>query len=265
MMGNLRLWIRRLVSGSAVEFQPLSAWPALEKGGWEARGAAARLGVRTESLPPLEGFTDGPDVFVDPLVQEQLHALDRIPLARGRVLDFGCGSGIYRSILAKHTHTRDWYYHGADVSGPLIDSCRTKWPDSVFDVVAEEGPLPFQDKAYDVIFASGVLLCVKDPAALLLEFSRICAGGWVLLSRVPVRKFSPSRIYLQRIWHRWGRESHPVHIFNRDDLFTLIGQAGLHVEWSDHGVECYPLSGEPEPVHHMLFLLRCGDMTEQAP
>jgi SAM-dependent methyltransferase len=262
MMRIFRLWLRRLVTGTAVDFKPLSKWPVLDKGGWESRGATARLGLRTHGLPPMEGTANGWDIQTDPVVKEQLQALDHIPLERARVLDFGCGSANYRQILAAHPHTCGWQYHGADVNRSLMESCRLKWPDSVFDVVDDEGPLPYENDAFDVIIASGVLLCAKDPAALVEELHRICRG-WVLISRVPVRKFSPSRIYLQRIWHRWGRESHPVHIFNRDELMALFGRAGFYVEWSDHGVECYSLAEESEPVHHMLFLLRRPSSVEE--
>ena len=91
--------------------------------------------------------------------------------------------------------------------------------------------------------------------ALLAEFRRV-TRGWVLLSRLPARKFSASGIYLQTVWHRWGREEHPIHVFRRDELEAMIVRLGFAIESRDPGVECFMLPGELEPVPHVVYLLR---------
>jgi hypothetical protein len=80
----------------------------------------------------------------------------------------------------------------------------------------------------------------------------------VLLSRLPARKFSAAGIYLQTVWHRWGREEHPIHVFRRDELEAMIVRLRFEIEWRDHSVERFMLPGELEPVPHVVYLLRKG-------
>jgi 2-polyprenyl-3-methyl-5-hydroxy-6-metoxy-1,4-benzoquinol methylase len=247
-------WIRRAGGCVGASLERLESWPV---GGvdWNERAVTLRFDAGARGEPYFEGAVVDPDFSAWPVVREQLDALGRIPLQEAKLLDFGCGNGVYHSVLASHDHTRDWRYTGADVNTALVDSCRARWPLARFEVADGEGRLPFDDAEFDVVLASGILLCVRDTAGLLAEFNRVCSG-WALVSRVPVRKFAATGMYLQRVRHRWGREAHPIHIFNRGDLLREFESARFAVDWWDHGVECYDIPGEVEPVHHMLFLLR---------
>ncbi len=250
---SLRRWLRRRLNGYAIEYDRLESWPAVVPRGWTGPAATARFEVGITGGDHLEGIQRNCEWA--PVVRDTVNALERTGLAQAQVLDYGCGSGLYREILKKNADTSAWTYVGADVNPAIVDACRRRDTETRYELVIEDLPLPFPDATFDVVFASGVIQNVAHPEALLAEFRRI-TRDWVLLSRLPVRKFSAPAIYLQTVWHKWGQEQHPIHVFRRNELEAMILRHGLEIECRDHGVECFTVPCELEPVPHVSYLLR---------
>lgn len=87
--------------------------------------------------------------------------------AGGRVLDFGCGPGIYLNMLKD-----DYHVEGIDVSAAMIASAKQQLPDTIF----YQGNFLLTDfsHAYHAIYSISVLEYV--PVSKIHEFFAKCAA-----------------------------------------------------------------------------------------
>lgn len=92
------------------------------------------------------------------------------PMARGRLLDLGCGKRPYASLFRSID-----FYVGYD-SDPIGSSP---------DVCGLATVLPFRDAAFDAVFSTQVLEHVSSPLTMLREVWRVLAPGGLLLLSAP--------------------------------------------------------------------------------
>ena len=96
--------------------------------------------------------------------------------ARPKALDVGCGPGFVMDILKRSIDV-----HGIDVDQDMVSMCKARG----WDVVqghAEE--LPFEDKEFDIVYCSFLLLLVNDPLKVVKEMKRV-SKRWVLALAEP--------------------------------------------------------------------------------
>ena len=224
---------------------------------WAAPSVTARFKRGGETFD-IEQATRSPEAaLASPIVRDNLSLLAAAGREEASLLDFGCGNGLYRVLLAHHAPTARWAYTGADVNPEIVEWCRGAHTGARFEAVGESGPLPFADGEFDVVLASGVLQCVSDHEATLSELRRV-SRGQVVVSRLPVWSEHPTRRVVQRVRHTWGRENHPIRVFNRGELADLFARLGLAVEESGAGSEAFDVPGVGErAVHHHFRLRKC--------
>ncbi|NEA21928.1 methyltransferase domain-containing protein [Actinomadura bangladeshensis] len=92
------------------------------------------------------------------------------PLPGTRLLDAGCGSGLFAELAAQA---------GTDVTGldaapGLIEYARRVRPAAHY-VVGDLGQMPFEDAAFDVVTAFNSVLYAADPRGALAEIARVTA------------------------------------------------------------------------------------------
>lgn len=107
-----------------------------------------------------------------------------VPLEGRRVLDVGCGLGMYTAAFRRYT---------PDVYGVEIEweRARRAWKEgrSAGVAVAPGEALPFPDQSFDLVFNHEVLEHVADDARVAAEMVRVCrVGGHVVT-------FCPNRWY----------------------------------------------------------------------
>lgn len=95
------------------------------------------------------------------------------PQLRGQVLDVGCGSGPYRSLLACDS------YVGMDIDSEVA---RQR---GVADVFYDGEHFPLDSGRFDAVLCTQVLEHVFEPTAFLEEVHRVLAPGGKLLLTVP--------------------------------------------------------------------------------
>ena len=98
-----------------------------------------------------------------------------------RVLDLGCGAGDLAADIARSGAR----VTAADVAPAALDRARRRHPELELCLVAIDGPLPFDDGAFDVVWASEVIEHVADTGRWLSEVRRVLAPRGRLLLTTP--------------------------------------------------------------------------------
>ena len=126
--------------------------------------------------------------------------------AFGDLLDVGCGSRPYQSLLAPHINK----YSGVDYP-PSASSLSTA------DVFANAQWLPFASGSFDTILCTQVLEHVPQPWEAVQELARVLRPSGIMILTVP---------------QDWGihREPYDFYRYTRYGLTVLVEGAGLHLE-----------------------------------
>ena len=138
-----------------------------------------------------------------------------------RALDLGCGDGAFTSALAAD----GMEVVGAEVAPAALERARGAHPELDFRLVPIDGPLPFEDNAFDLVWASEVIEHVADTGPWLSEVRRVLAPRGRLLVTTP--SHGRVRLALGGI----ERFSEPLgdhlHLYTRRSLATLLGEFGF--------------------------------------
>jgi SAM-dependent methyltransferase len=138
-----------------------------------------------------------------------------------RALDLGCGTGEFAELMAQAGAT----VVGVDVADGALVRARARHPELDFRLAPIDGPLPFEDSGFDLVWASEVIEHVADTARWLSEVRRVLApGGRLLLT-------TPSHGRLRVAVHGVEAFSQPLgdhlHLYTRRSLRTLLGEFGF--------------------------------------
>src|SRR6185437_14260590 len=82
-----------------------------------------------------------------------------------RVLDLGCGDGRFTAELARVGVAPV----GVDIAQAALDRAHAAHPDLDFRLAPIDGPLPFDDVSFDVVWTTVVIEHVADTARWLSE------------------------------------------------------------------------------------------------
>lgn len=162
------------------------------------------------------------------------------------VLDLGCGSAYYASLIARRPAVA---VYGADVSfGTDVKEFAARHAVSLIRVDGQR--LPFRDGVFDRVLMSSLLHMVPDPKTLLREARRVLSKDGLLILSVPndyqfiprilSSKFAPLvtrslgipsdyqdlKLHLNRRFHVNG----PKGYYSRSDLERLIESAGFEIK-----------------------------------
>jgi SAM-dependent methyltransferase len=153
---------------------------------------------------------------------ELRRAFLRGELKRGdRVLDLGAGAGeLTAAAAAAGTEVI-----GAEVAEAALARARRAHPTLSLQLVPIDGPLPFEDGSFDVVWASEVIEHIADTGAWMSEVRRVLAPrGRLLLT-------TPSHGRLRLAVGGIERYSEPLgdhlHLYTRRSLGTLLSEFGF--------------------------------------
>jgi ubiquinone/menaquinone biosynthesis C-methylase UbiE len=138
--------------------------------------------------------------------------------AGDRALDLGCGAGEFTAALARAGAD----VVGADVAEAALDRARSRHPEVEFRLVPFDGPLPFADGSFDLVWSSEVIEHVADTARWLSELRRVLLPGGRLLLTTP--SHGRLRVALGGV----ERFSEPLgdhlHLYTKHSLRTLLAE-----------------------------------------
>lgn len=143
---------------------------------------------------------------------------------KGRVLDFGCGSGQFTRILGDVAHGSEIV--GADMHPDCPCELTGRSYLSFSELSARRG-------SFDVVMAMHVLEHDDDAAGLLATIVGYARPGGTIVIEVPNIDCAWSK-WFGRYWDAWYLPYHRQH-FTRGSLIRLMQRAGLEIE-SVHGV-----------------------------
>jgi SAM-dependent methyltransferase len=98
-----------------------------------------------------------------------------------RALDLGSGAGLFTAVLAEAAASAV----GAEVANAALARARAQRPELDFRLIPIQGPLPFEDNAFDLVWASEVIEHIADTARWLSEVRRVLAPRGRLLLTTP--------------------------------------------------------------------------------
>jgi SAM-dependent methyltransferase len=138
------------------------------------------------------------------------------------VLDLGCGTGEFAAQMAEAGAR----VVGVDVAEAALERARSRHPGLDFRRTPIDGPLPFQDNAFDLVWASEVIEHIADTARFLSEVRRVLRpSGRLLLT-------TPSHGRLRLALAGVERFSEPLgdhlHLYTRFSLLSLLQEFGFH-------------------------------------
>lgn len=129
----------------------------------------------------------------------------------GRILDVGCGDGLFFPVLRRFGEP-----FGVETAGDILS------PDGPWRDRIHVGPLTsyHPPAAFDLVLALDVIEHLRDPGAFLEEVRRVTApGGW-LVATVPA---------FRALWTAHDDLNEHVTRFTRDELSALVRAHGFVV------------------------------------
>jgi SAM-dependent methyltransferase len=138
------------------------------------------------------------------------------------VLDLGCGDGTFTRLAAE---AGAGSVVGVEVAEAALRRARAAHGDLEFRLAAIDGPLPFADASFALVWCSEVIEHIADTAAWLSEVRRVLAPGGRLLLTTPAH----GRVRL--LLHGVERYSEPqgdhLHLYTARSLRTLLDDFGF--------------------------------------
>lgn len=161
-----------------------------------------------------------------------------VPLARGRVLEIGLGSGLN---LAHYDADRVEMVWGVDPSLGMSRLARSRVRQALFEVRLLENTaddIPLDDASADSAVITYTLCSIPDPEAALREIARVLKpGGTLLFCEHGAAPDASVRRWQNRLTPYWKHVTGGCHLDR--DIPAILRQGGFQVE----GLETMYLPG----------------------
>jgi 2-polyprenyl-3-methyl-5-hydroxy-6-metoxy-1,4-benzoquinol methylase len=138
-----------------------------------------------------------------------------------RALDLGCGEGAFTAELARAGAAAV----GVDVAAGAVRRAQARHPGLEFRLTPIDGPLPFADQSFDVVWCSEVIEHVADTARWLSEVRRVMNPAGRLLLSTP--NHGRARLALGGIERFSDPLGEHLHLYSRRSLAQLLSEFGF--------------------------------------
>jgi 2-polyprenyl-6-hydroxyphenyl methylase/3-demethylubiquinone-9 3-methyltransferase len=162
-----------------------------------------------------------PDELEPPSFERRLAFLRGSVRAGDRALDVGSGVGDFTAALAEAGAAAI----GVEVAENALARARTRHPDRDFRLAPLDGPLPFEDGSFELVWASEVIEHVTDTARWLSEVRRVLVPGGRLLVTTP--SHGRLRVALGGLEQFSEPLGDHLHLYTRRSLRTLLHEFGF--------------------------------------
>jgi 2-polyprenyl-3-methyl-5-hydroxy-6-metoxy-1,4-benzoquinol methylase len=138
-----------------------------------------------------------------------------------RVLDLGCGDGVFAEVLAGAGAP----VVAVDVAEAALRRARRRLPALDVRLAPIDGKLPLEDNAFELVWASEVIEHIADTAQWLSEVRRVLAPSGRLLLTTPSHDRLPVALYgIDRFSEPLGDH---LHLYTRGSLLGVLREFGF--------------------------------------
>jgi ubiquinone/menaquinone biosynthesis C-methylase UbiE len=164
---------------------------------------------------------------------------EQIPLDRKRALDLGCGAGYWSERIA---NLYPWMQVvGIDAGEDFIAKAQQRYAsERVSFQVADFANLPFEEGAFDCVYADNTLEHSFDVSQTLREVRRVLCEGGALIAAFPSDARNPIRICDN---HTWKTAPHEVKMRLEDIGFVNVTISEVDI-FRRFGMQPYPPSDD---------------------
>ena len=131
------------------------------------------------------------------LIEKELLLRLWSPISPQRVLEVGCGTGLFLEWLSQQGHQ----VTGLDPSPSMLSICRNRLPDRICLDRGYAEHLPYEDNAFDTVALITTLEFVDDPLQAIREASRV-ARQHILIGALNRYSLIACSRYVERLWKR---------------------------------------------------------------
>ncbi|MEI8331079.1 MAG: methyltransferase domain-containing protein [Methanomicrobiales archaeon] len=153
----------------------------------------------------------------------------------GRLLDIGCGTGLFVEKFIRNGGTAI----GLDISGKMISRACHRCPTSEF-ILGTGEKIPFHDSSFEAVASLLAFSYVKDPHAMLTESYRVLKPGGVISICTLGKKFLTRgipKLYqlgeIMKVKHLVMKDF-GEHYYDKNEMTGLFIEAGfldVNVSW----------------------------------
>lgn len=165
--------------------------------------------------------------------QNQLrqNVLERLAKAEGRLLEIGCGEGLFLEQLSRISPQLGLF--GIERSALVLSDAQRRLNRNIRLVSSDAGRLPFKDASFEWAVGVNLFICVESMdvlAEILREAARVLRPGAKLIIEFRNKgniflklKYGLARYYDSTI------ERHPLSTYYKEDVLRILGEAGFSV------------------------------------
>jgi ubiquinone/menaquinone biosynthesis C-methylase UbiE len=139
-----------------------------------------------------------------------------------RILDVGCGEGIFPHYVTHHDSVQARQITGLDIEPERLKLASSINPEVQFNQGSIYN-LPYQTDAYDLVMAIEVLEHLQYPQRAISELSRV-SKKWVILSVPNDRIFRLGNLLRLKYVSAWGNPPDHIQHWSKEDFERLIPQ-----------------------------------------
>jgi SAM-dependent methyltransferase len=141
--------------------------------------------------------------------------------ADDRVLDLGCGDGVFSAVAADAGAA----VMGVDVAQAALARARRRAPQIEYRLAPFDGPLPLDDNVVELVWASEVIEHVADTARWLSEVRRVLVPGGRLLLTTP--SHGRLLVALRGVEAFSAPLGDHLHLYTRRSLWEVLTEFGF--------------------------------------
>ena len=156
---------------------------------------------------------------------------------KGKILEVGCGEGLFLSRFLRFNPRADVY--GVDTTNLCLGKAKERLAKESLKAAklinAQAGALPFKNASFDAVICANVFICIDSlisVKAIIQEMSRLCKtqGKLVIEFRNSRNPFLWLKYKLAKYYdHTIIEQKHPLSAFFREDILSMLQDAGFHI------------------------------------
>lgn len=200
------------------------------------------LGFRNLVSKPAERGLSSAGYWQNQLRQ---NVLERLVKAEGRLLEIGCGEGLFLEQLSRlNPHLR---LFGIERESAVLSDAQRRLNKDIRLASSEARRLPFKNASFEWAVGVNLFICVESRevlAAILKETARVLKPGAKLIIefRNKGNIFLKLKYGLARYYDS-TTEKHPLSTHYKEDVLNILGESGFRV--SKIQEIDFPLKGLP--------------------